>query len=690
MNTTQSYWEDISNMQPVKFESNSNDEPPRLKDEPNSLYRFCDGNLNFATVACSEDDSEYGNFHKKNKVSRQDPMSHRIIEKRRRDRMNNCLADLSRLIPADYLKKGRGRIEKTEIIEMAIKHMKYLQQAHHSQSVNSEHYRLGFQECMSETMRFLVEVEGFFAREALCVKLINHLQAHCEAILTSDRLHSGNPISQSTNTNFNPNIVQLPPPQLRSPITNTNQNINTSSVNNIIRPTSNSSPMQQQNGGQLHHQATDSQQNHSTPYDSNTSQSQLRDMLTTKEQNVHIISEPIPLTTTRQIHSPNHNNMMTSSTNHHDKSPMHHDVSDMYEYQQRARSEREENGSQNGSDYMISVPVKPPRFERTSNGGGGSVPNSSDTETSSRECSNGASLYKFKNNIMQRISQQSVTSSLSTHNINKLYKRRKLEMHQQHGGNGGSGAMADSSGGSGATAINTISSTNENYSFSENHSSSPTDGSQTSPPSSDIYTRISSESDNQHRISPTGSSVSDNKVTNGRQSPRKRYTSSYPKHLIQICRNSQEVLQKHHHQCNNNNVGNNIGSSTGSTNGMSTNNNNNNGGQTISESKLNLKTAISQMYHQNKTNSSEKQANFSVPIFVLHAKGSFYIPLTIDYNTLVPYLQNYNILDMLPQGHTNIVLHPVTINVNFQPASVSATINTKHQKYKSEMQNDWH
>ena len=54
-------------------------------------------------------------------------MSHRIIEKRRRDRMNNCLADLSRLIPAEYLKKGRGRVEKTEIIEMAIKHMQYLQ-----------------------------------------------------------------------------------------------------------------------------------------------------------------------------------------------------------------------------------------------------------------------------------------------------------------------------------------------------------------------------------------------------------------------------------------------------------------------------------------------------------------------------------------------------------------------------------
>lgn len=58
---------------------------------------------------------------------RKDPMSHRIIEKRRRDRMNNCLADLSRLLPPACMKKGRGRIEKTEIIEMTIKHMKHLQ-----------------------------------------------------------------------------------------------------------------------------------------------------------------------------------------------------------------------------------------------------------------------------------------------------------------------------------------------------------------------------------------------------------------------------------------------------------------------------------------------------------------------------------------------------------------------------------
>lgn len=57
----------------------------------------------------------------------QDPLSHRIIEKRRRDRMNNCLADLARLLPPSSLRKGRGRIEKTEIVELAIKHLRHLQ-----------------------------------------------------------------------------------------------------------------------------------------------------------------------------------------------------------------------------------------------------------------------------------------------------------------------------------------------------------------------------------------------------------------------------------------------------------------------------------------------------------------------------------------------------------------------------------
>ena len=125
-------------------------------------------------------------------------MSHRIIEKRRRDRMNNCLADLSRLIPSSYLKKGRGRIEKTEIIEMAIKHIRHLQShpctkvegcelAHEiesglSKASSVESFRVGYHECLTETMHFLVEKEGLYAGNSFCVRLMTHLQKHFDKL----------------------------------------------------------------------------------------------------------------------------------------------------------------------------------------------------------------------------------------------------------------------------------------------------------------------------------------------------------------------------------------------------------------------------------------------------------------------------------------------------------------------------
>lgn len=46
-----------------------------------------------------------------------------------------------------------------------------------------DQYRLGFQESMSETMQFLVEVEGFYAGDAIFVRLLNHLQSHCDKMM---------------------------------------------------------------------------------------------------------------------------------------------------------------------------------------------------------------------------------------------------------------------------------------------------------------------------------------------------------------------------------------------------------------------------------------------------------------------------------------------------------------------------
>lgn len=108
----------------------------------------------------------------------QDPLSHRIIEKRRRDRMNSCLADLSRLIPPQFQRKGRGRIEKTEIIEMSIRYMKQLQNQEclHKENV----YKMGYDECLQQAANFL-----YNSHRELCFQLMDHLKEHSNDFLKS-------------------------------------------------------------------------------------------------------------------------------------------------------------------------------------------------------------------------------------------------------------------------------------------------------------------------------------------------------------------------------------------------------------------------------------------------------------------------------------------------------------------------
>lgn len=64
--------------------------------------------------------------------------------------------------------------------------------------------------------------------------------------------------------------------------------------------------------------------------------------------------------------------------------------------------------------------------------------------------------------------------------------------------------------------------------------------------------------------------------------------------------------------------------------------------------------------------------SFTVPIFALHCQGNYYVPLNVDYNALVPYL---NGVDLLEKSYTSMpVVHPININVNFMPSSSSASL----------------
>lgn len=53
-------------------------------------------------------------------------------------------------------------------------------------------YRVGYQECLAETMRFLVEFQGFFPTDTLYVKLISHLQRYYQKLTEGTRVLHNN------------------------------------------------------------------------------------------------------------------------------------------------------------------------------------------------------------------------------------------------------------------------------------------------------------------------------------------------------------------------------------------------------------------------------------------------------------------------------------------------------------------
>lgn len=49
-----------------------------------------------------------------------------IIEKRRRDRINHSLNELRRLVPAAFERTGSAKLEKAEILQLTVEHLKQL------------------------------------------------------------------------------------------------------------------------------------------------------------------------------------------------------------------------------------------------------------------------------------------------------------------------------------------------------------------------------------------------------------------------------------------------------------------------------------------------------------------------------------------------------------------------------------
>ncbi|KAM4605097.1 transcription factor HES-1-B-like [Polymixia lowei] len=105
-----------------------------------------------------------------------------IMEKRRRARINESLAQLKTLI-LNALKKDSSRhskLEKADILEMTVKHLRNLQRVQMTAAVNSDpsilgKYRAGFSECVEEVTRFLSTCEG--VNTDVRTRLLGHLAA---------------------------------------------------------------------------------------------------------------------------------------------------------------------------------------------------------------------------------------------------------------------------------------------------------------------------------------------------------------------------------------------------------------------------------------------------------------------------------------------------------------------------------
>ncbi|KAI1289697.1 Hairy/enhancer-of-split related with YRPW motif protein 1 [Halotydeus destructor] len=107
-----------------------------------------------------------------------------MIEKRRRDRINNSLNELRRLVPAAFEKQGSAKLEKAEILQMTVDHLTML----HAKGFDAfsfdphkfamDYHSIGFRECASETARYLVAVEGLDLQDPLRLRTMSHLQCY--------------------------------------------------------------------------------------------------------------------------------------------------------------------------------------------------------------------------------------------------------------------------------------------------------------------------------------------------------------------------------------------------------------------------------------------------------------------------------------------------------------------------------
>ncbi|XP_075066566.1 class E basic helix-loop-helix protein 41 [Mixophyes fleayi] len=133
-------------------------------------------------------------------------LPHRLIEKKRRDRINECIAQLKDLLPEHLKLTTLGHLEKAVVLELTLKHLKGLtsltEQQHQKimslqngeRSMKSpvqsdlDAFHSGFQTCAKEVLQYLSRFESWTSRDQRCTQLLNHLHTVSSQIPPSSQL----------------------------------------------------------------------------------------------------------------------------------------------------------------------------------------------------------------------------------------------------------------------------------------------------------------------------------------------------------------------------------------------------------------------------------------------------------------------------------------------------------------------
>ncbi|XP_057698387.1 hairy and enhancer of split-related protein helt [Corythoichthys intestinalis] len=126
----------------------------------------------------------------KMKERKRTPISHKVIEKRRRDRINRCLNELGKTVPMALAKQNSGKLEKAEILEMTVQYLRALHSADFprgrekgellTEFANYFHY--GYHECMKNLVHYLTTEDRAETKDIKYARILAFLQSKSRAV----------------------------------------------------------------------------------------------------------------------------------------------------------------------------------------------------------------------------------------------------------------------------------------------------------------------------------------------------------------------------------------------------------------------------------------------------------------------------------------------------------------------------